>query len=58
MVHVTLCVVVCRANSAVVVSGAVELLVHACSSQDRGIRLAGKENLHKLVKVMNLPVHH
>jgi huntingtin len=34
----------------VVVSGAIELLVHACSNQDRAIRLAGQENLHKLVK--------
>ena len=40
-----------RANSSVVVSGAIELLVHACSNQDRAIRLAGQENLHKLVKV-------
>ncbi|CAI7995434.1 Huntingtin [Geodia barretti] len=39
-----------RANSGVVVSGAIELLVHACSNQDRAIRLAGQENLHKLVK--------
>ena len=39
------------AGSSVVVSGAIELLVHACSSQDRAIRLAGQENLHKLVKV-------
>lgn len=34
-----------------VVSGAIELLVHACSSQDRAIRLAGQENLYKLIKV-------
>ena len=40
-----------RSSSSVVVSGAIELLVHACSSQDRAIRLAGQENLHKLVKV-------
>ena len=33
------------------VSGAIELLVHACSNQDRAIRLAGQENLQKLVKV-------
>ena len=43
---------ICRANSGIIVSGAVELFVHACSSQDRGIRLAGQENLRKLVKVM------
>ena len=41
----------CRPNSSQVVSGAVELLVHACGGQDRDIRLAAQENLHKLVKV-------
>lgn len=40
-----------RPNSSQVVSGAVELLVHACGGQDRDIRLAAQENLHKLVKV-------
>ena len=40
-----------RANSSIIVSGAIELLVHACSSQDRAISLAGQENLHKLIKV-------
>lgn len=40
-----------RSNNSGVISGAIELLVHACSSHDRAIRLAGQENLHKLVKV-------
>ena len=55
-IHVTCAAVeplsLLRANSGVIVSGAIELLVHACSSHDRGIRLAGQENLHKLVKVV------
>ena len=40
-----------RPSSGQVVSQTVELLVHACSSQDHHIRLAASENLRRLIKV-------
>ena len=46
-----LCSVGFRPGTTQLVSNTVELLVHACSSEDQGIRLAASENLRKLIKV-------
>ena len=46
-----LCFVGFRPGTNQLVSNTVELLVHACSSEDRAIRLAASENLRKLIKV-------
>lgn len=53
-----LCLVGFRPGTTQLVSNTVELLVHACSSEDRGIRLAASENLRKLIKVsVHIPTH-